>query len=533
VAATRGDGEVGEDVTHNIRTIASIPETLPHPVDLVVEGEVYLSRSGLAKLNAERAKEGLPLFANPRNAAAGSIRQLDPAVAAKRPLRAFFYDIDAYSEPLPPTQTEELALIASLGLPVNPHHVHADDIDAIIAYWKKWQGKAREEEDYQIDGTVIKVEDRRMQEALGYTGKAPRFAVAFKFPAEQVTTVVEDITLQLGRTGKLTPVAHLTPVAVAGTVVARATLHNEDFIKERDIRVGDTVILQKAGDIIPEVVQVLSELRPKQTKPWKFPTHSPLCGGDGRIERVPGEAAHRCAVPGSFEQQARKLIHFVGKSALDVDGFGKETVRQLMEAELIADFDDVFDLTKDELLALEGFEETKAGNLIAAIRAAKRVPLDRLLAGLSIPHVGSENAYLLATSFGTLARLRKADEDALSRIEGIGPILAASIAAWFSEADNEALLDRLMKHVKAEKVAAPAGGALVGKSVVVTGTLPTLSREEAEEAVKKAGGKAAGSVSKKTAFVVAGEAAGSKLAKANELGVEVIGEAEFKKRLKL
>jgi DNA ligase (NAD+) len=414
---------------------------------------------------------------------------------------------------------------------VNPHHKHADTLDDVIAYWKRWQGKARDGEDYQIDGAVVKIEDRKMQEALGYTGKAPRFAAALKFPAEQVTTVVEDITLQLGRTGKLTPVAHLTPVAVAGTVVARATLHNEDFIKEKDIRVGDTVILQKAGDIIPEVVQVLTELRPRNAKKWAFPTHSPLCGGSGRIERVPGEAAHRCAVAGSFEQQARKLIHFVGKSALDIDGFGKETVRQLMEEKLISDEADIFDLTKDELLALEGFEETKAGNLIAAIKTAKKVPLDRLITGLSIPHVGEENAYLLATSFGTLAHLRKAGEDALSRIDGIGPILAKAVAAWFADKGNAALLDRLLAHIKVEKVEAPSGGALSGKTVVVTGTLPTLSREEAEEAVKKAGGKAAGSVSKKTSFVLAGEAAGTKLAKAEDLGVEVIDEAEFLRRL--
>src|SRR3989338_2662442 len=310
VAATRGDGVVGEDVTHNIRTVKSVPQTLAEPVDIVVEGEVYLTRSGLAKLNAARKKEGLPEFANPRNAAAGSIRQLDPRVAAARPLEAFMYDIaELASAPLPKTQTEELEYLKELGFPIESHHVHADTIEKIFEFWEKWQGSARETLDYQLDGVVLKVESRDEQELLGYTGKAPRFAIAYKFPAEQVETELLDITLQVGRTGVLTPVAHLRPVAVAGTTVARATLHNEDFIKEKDIRIGDTVILQKAGDVIPEIVEVIKELRPKGAKVWKFPTHSSLCGGDGSIERVPGEAAHRCKVSGSVEQQSRKLAH--------------------------------------------------------------------------------------------------------------------------------------------------------------------------------------------------------------------------------
>jgi DNA ligase (NAD+) len=531
-AATRGDGVIGEDVTHNIRTVKDIPQILTKPIDCVVEGEIYLTRSGLAKLNKKREKEGLPLFANPRNAAAGSIRQLDPAVAAERPLAAFIYDLAASSAPLPPTQTEELAELSALGFPVNPHHKHVESLDDVFTYWRNWQGKNRENLDYQLDGIVLKVESRRMQEILGYTGKAPRYAIAYKFPPEQVQTVLEDISLQVGRTGKLTPVAHLRPVAVAGTVVARATLHNEDFITEKDIRIGDTVILQKAGDIIPEVVQVIPELRKKGAKRWMFPTHSALCGGDGRIERVPGEAAHRCVAAGSFEIQARKLIHFVGKSALDIDGFGKETVKQLMEEQLISEWSDLFELTKDELLELEGFEETKASNLLASIKAARKVPLNRLLIGLSIPHIGEENAYLLATRFGTLSKLRTASVDALAQVDGVGPILAKSIVGWFADAKNTHQLTQLLSHVRVEKVAAPARGPLTGKTVVVTGTLPSMSREEAEAAVRAAGGKVAGSVSKKTSFVVAGESAGSKLTKARELGVEVIEEAVFKRRLR-
>ena len=531
LAATRGDGVVGEDVTHNVRTIREVPERLARPVDLVAEGEVYLTRSGLAKLNAERAKEGAPPFANPRNAAAGSIRQLDSAIAAARPLGAFLYDVAETSEAFPKTQSDELAYLTGLGLPVNPEHRHAAALDDVFAYWRHWEGKARAALDYQLDGIVLKAERRADQETLGYTGKAPRFALAYKFPPEQVETVIEDIALQVGRTGKLTPVAHLKPVAVAGTTVARATLHNEDFIREKDIRIGDTVILQKAGDIIPEIVSVVKELRPRRTKPWAFPTHSPLCGGDGAVERVPGEAAHRCKVAGSFEQQARKLIHFAGKGALDIDGLGRETVRLLMEHKLVSESDDFFELIKDELLALPGFEEARATNLLRAAAAARTVTLDRLLIGLGIPHVGEETAFLLAARWKTLAALRAASEAALARVEGIGPVIGRSVAEWFRDAGNRALLARLVKRLKIKRVAAPAKGPLAGETVVITGTLPTLSREEAEARVRRAGGKAAGSVSAKTSFVVAGEKPGSKLEKARTLGVPIMSEREFLKRL--
>ena len=532
VAATRGDGVMGEDVTHNIRTIESVPETLPRPIDLTVEGEVYLTRSGLAALNKKREKAGQPLFANPRNAAAGSIRQLDPAIAAERPLRAFFYDATQSSEPLPDTQTEELAYIKALGLPVNPHAAHADTLEEVIAFWKKWQGGRRDKEDYQIDGTVLKVEDRAQQEALGYTGKGPRFSIALKFPADQVTTVVEDISLQVGRTGVLTPVAHLKPVAVAGTIVARATLHNEDFITQKDIRIGDTVILQKAGDIIPEIVEVLKELRPTGAKAWTFPTHSPLCGGDVLIERVPGEAARRCAVRGSYAEQQRKLAHFAGKSALDMNDMGRKTIELLMQHELVSDFDDIFELTKDELLQLPGFKEKSAQNIIDGIHAARTVTLDRVLVGLSIPHVGDETALLLAQSLGTIDALAAAGEDDLARINGVGEIVARAVAAWFRDKGNKTLLKRLLKHLSIQK-APPAvkRGPLSGESVVVTGTLPSMSREEAEDAVRRAGGKVSSSVSRKTSFVLAGEAAGSKLAKARELGIDVLDEAAFLKRI--
>lgn len=530
-AATRGDGVTGEDVTHNVRTIARVPERLSRPIDLIAEGEVYLTRSGFLKLNNLRRARGESEFANPRNAAAGSIRQLDPKIAAARPLGAFLYDVAHTSEASPKTQSEELAYLAGLGLPVNQEHRHADTLQEIFLYWQAWRGNAREKVDYQIDGIVLKVESLAQQEMLGYTGKAPRFALAYKFPPEQVHTIVEDITLQVGRTGKLTPVAHLRPVAVAGSVVARATLHNEDFITEKDICIGDTVILQKAGDVIPEIVSVIKGLRPPRTTRWKFPTHSPLCGGDGRIERVPGEAAHRCSVTGSFEQQARKLTHFAGKHALDIAGMGRETVRLLMETKLISEYGDLFELTKDELLELEGFEDTKATKLIKAINVAKKVSLDRLLIGLGIPHVGAETSFLLSTHVTTLALLRSASEASLSNIHGIGPIIGRAVAEWFKDSNNRALLARLQKHLKIQKVVAPSQGLLAGQTVVITGTLSTLSREEVEARVRQAGGKVASSVSKQTSFVVAGENPGSKLDKAEQLGVSVISESDFLKKL--
>jgi DNA ligase (NAD+) len=530
-AATRGDGVTGEDVTHNIRTIATVPQKLSRPIDLIVEGEVYLTRSGFTKLNALRQAQSESLFANPRNAAAGSIRQLDPSIAAERPLGVFCYDVAATSESFPKTQSEELDYIAALSLPVNPEHEHAESLEAIFSYWNTWKGRAREKVDYQIDGIVLKVESHAAQEILGYTGKAPRFGIAYKFPPEQVETIIEDITLQVGRTGKLTPVAHLRPVSVAGSTVARATLHNEDFIREKDIRIGDTVILQKAGDIIPEIVQVIQELRPTKTRAWVFPTHSPLCGGDGEVERIPGEAAHRCKVAGSFEQQARKLIHFAGKSALDIDGMGKETVKLLMEHDLVSDFDDLFTITKDELLQLEGFEETKALNLIEGIKNAREVPLDRLLIGLSIPHVGEETAYLLATHFATLTKLHEATGDTLATIEGIGPIIGNSVAAWCADVYNRELLARLKIYLTITKVVAPEKGPLSGQVVVITGTLPTLSREDAEARVRQAGGKTAATISSKTSFVVAGENPGSKYDKAQVLDVPIVDEAGFLKKL--
>jgi len=531
-AATRGDGVVGEDVTHNVRTINSVPLTLPRPVDVVVEGEIWMSEQALKKVNAQRTEAGEPLFANPRNAAAGSIRQLDPKVAAARGLDTFIYDVAQTSEAPHATQMQELQYLKELGFKVNAHHKLYNSMDGVIGYWKEWQ-KKNTSQGYWIDGVVVKVNTVSQQEQLGYTGKAPRFAIAFKFPAEQVTTVVEDIVLQIGRTGVLTPVAHLRPVLVAGSTVSRATLHNEDEIARLDVRVGDTVVLQKAGDVIPDIVRVLTELRTGKEKPYRWPTHVPECGGDGSIERVPGQAAWRCVAKDSFAQMRRKFRHFASKGALNIEGMGPSTVDALLEAQLVQQFDDFFTLTEGDLLTLEGFAEVSAKKLLESInRVSKRVPLARLITGLSIPQVGEETAILLARRFETLDDIAKATEIDLQALNGIGDVVAREIVTWFALADNKELLKRLKKVVHIENPEFSALRAqgplpLAGKTFVLTGTMESMSRDEAKEKIRALGGDVSSSVSKKTSYVVAGAEAGSKLDKAQELGVQVLTEQEF------
>lgn len=529
-AATRGDGVVGEEVTHTVRTIADIPEKLSASIDCIVEGEAYLKKSVFKNLNIVREARGEELFANPRNAAAGAIRQLDPAVALERKLSAFIYDM-ARSAHTFETQFEELAYLESLGFPVNKNRVLLQNIDEAVSFWETWKVRAAKE-DYLVDGVVLKVNNLEYQEMLGYTGKAPRFAIAWKFPAEQVTTIIRDITLQVGRTGVLTPVAHMDPVSVAGTTVARATLHNADFIAEKDIRIGDTVILQKAGDIIPEIVSALPEFRTGREKIFHFPTHTPLCGGDGRIERVPGEAAYRCVSPGSFAQQMRKLAHFVGRSALDIEGFGKKRVEQFLSAGLIADFDDVFELTKDEILKLPGFKERSAQKLIENIASsAKRVSLPRLLVGLSIPHVGEETAILLADTFSSISELQKAREEELARIPGIGDVVAKEVHTWFADSEQKAMLHRLLAHITIVKEKKSLGTSLEGKTFVFTGTLETMTRDEAKALVRARGGSVSGTVSKKTSYVVVGESPGTTAHEARRLGVRTLDDRGFQKLL--
>lgn len=534
VAATRGDGVVGEDVTHNVRTIESVPLTLSRPIDIIVEGEVWMSEAQLAALNERQKEKSLPLYANPRNAAAGSIRQLDPRVAASRKLDTFIYDVAQTSEALPATQQEELKYLRELGFKVNKHYALAKDIGEVIAYWEEWKDKSKSQ-GYWIDGIVVKVNRHDLQERLGYTGKAPRFAIAFKFPAEQVTTVVEAIALQVGRTGVLTPVAHLRPVLVAGTTVSRATLHNEDEIHRLDVRVGDTVILQKAGDVIPDIVQVLTELRPRGTKPYRWPSSVAECGGGGAIERVPGQAAWRCKEKNSFAVLRRKLRYFASRGALNIEGLGPSTVDALLEKGLVEHADDFFTLKEGDLLTLEGFADISAKKLVESIKKiSKGAALSRMVTALSIPQVGEETAILLAQNFKTIDDIASASEDDLASINGIGPIVAGAIRDWFADKENKKLVANLKKHIKIEpeKVSDKKKLPLAGTTFVLTGGMESMSRDEAKEKIRRLGGDVSSSVSKKTSYVVAGEEAGSKLDKARELGVEVISEREFLKLIK-
>jgi len=531
-ATTRGDGVVGEDITHTACTIADIPKTLSKEVDIIVVGEAWLSKDAFETLNAARMESGEPLFANPRNAAAGSLRQLDAEVTRTRNLSFFAYDIDAYSGPKEPkTQAEELALLQQLGFRVNTHYRVCEDVAAILSFYKKWVSK-RDSESYAMDGVVLKVDSIALQQRLGYTAKSPRFGMAFKFPAEQATTVVEDIQLQVGRTGVLTPVAHLRPVFIDGSTVSRATLHNEDQITRLDVRVGDTVILQKAGDIIPEIVSVLTDLRPKNAKQYRFPKKVAECGGDGSIERIPGEAAYRCVSKDSETLHRQRLYYFVSKNALNIDGVGPRIIDLLLDQNLINTPVDLFTLEVGDLEQLPGFKKKAAENVVEAIAAAQEVPLYRLLIALSIEHVGEETARLIADHFGSLERVRTASLEDMISIHGVGDIVAESLYAWLQYIAHTDMLEALLTHITVVNPKKKEGGVLTGKTLVFTGTLPTLSRSEAQDMARDAGGHIASSVSKNTDYVVAGDDAGSKEEKAKALGVNIIGEEEFRKILK-
>lgn len=530
-AGTRGNGEVGEDVTLNVKRIESVPLVLTRPVNCIVEGEVYIGKKQFEELNAIQVKNGEPLYANPRNVAAGSIRQLDPKVVAARGLDTFMYDLASYGGELPKTQHEELALLKELGFKVNPHFAHVENIQEVITYWKKWRTKIAEA-NYQADGVVVKVDERELQEVLGYTGKAPRFGIAFKWPAEKVTTVVTNIILQVGRTGVITPVAELRPVTVAGSKVSRATLHNEDEIARLDVRVGDTVILQKAGDVIPDIVEVVRELRPDGARPFVFPETVDGCGGDGRIERVPGQAAYRCVVRDSFELNKRRLYHFVSKHAFNIEGCGPKIIDALVAHGRISTPADLFTLTQGDLETLPRFGEKSARNVVDSINERRSIPLARLIIALSIDHVGEETADLLALEYQTIERLRKATEEELTGISGIGPVVAKSLVDWFGNSKNIHILESLLSHIQVMKPTTKQAGALTGTTFVLTGTLQKLSRDEVKQLIKEAGGKVASSVSRATNYVVAGSEAGSKLTEAERLGVAVLSEEEFLALLK-
>ncbi|MCA9365821.1 NAD-dependent DNA ligase LigA [Candidatus Kaiserbacteria bacterium] len=533
-ATTRGNGVTGEDVTHTACEISDVPKVLTQAVDIVVVGEVWLSYEEFKRINKAREKSGETVYANPRNTAAGSLRQLDATVARDRKLSFYAYDVDAFSandtgvtEPL--TQWDELKLLKKLGHTVNSHNQQCSSIDEVIKYYKKWVER-RGDLAYGADGVVVKVNEIFIQKAAGHTAKSPRYGIAFKFPSEEATTLVEDIQLQVGRTGVITPVAHLKPVLIAGSTVSRATLHNEDEIKRLDVRVGDTIVLKKAGDVIPKVLSVVTELRPANAKPYKFPKKVAGCGGAGLIERIPGEAAYRCVDRSSDTLNRQRLYYFVSKQALNIDGVGPRIIDQLLDVGLISEPDDLFTLEAGDLMELEGFKEKSAQNTLKAIHAVRTLPLHRFLIGLSIDGVGEETARLLADNFGTLQKIRSASLEKIANIYGIGEVVAKSIVDWFAIEENSKMVDRLLKYIKLEEVKkANSESELNGKSLVFTGTLPTLDRDEAKDMARQAGARISSAVSTKTDYVVLGDNPGTKADKAKELGVKIISEAEFLK----
>jgi DNA ligase (NAD+) len=532
LGATRGDGVVGENITENLRTIQSIPLTLKHAVSIVVEGEAWMPKAELERINAQRTEAQEAVFANTRNAAAGSLRQLDPSIAAQRKLAYFAYDIDLLDThdtgmTMPRTQSEELELLKTLGFMTNPHWQRCSSLREVIAHYQKWSDK-RHDESYEMDGTAIKVNEVSIQKLLGYTAKSPRFAIAWKFPAEEVTTVVEDIVLSVGRTGVITPVAHLTPVRVAGSVVSRATLHNQDQIERLDIRIGDTVILRKAGDVIPEIVGVVTALRQGTERPFVFPAKVAGCGGDGSIERVPGAVAWRCVShEGSFALKERKLAHFVSKKALNIDGLGPAIIERLLEAGLVENAADLFTLNAGDLSGLPGFQERSIDNLLSAIKKGRRTTLARLLFGLSIEGVGEETARDIAHTFQTLTKLRKATIHELQSIDGVGEVIAQSVIDWFSQPANQELLDMLGGIMSIAREKNTESENLKGMQFVITGTLEHFSRDEAAAAIRAHGGSVASSVSAKTTYLLAGDSPGSKYTVAQTLGVPIITEPQF------
>ncbi|WP_337609341.1 NAD-dependent DNA ligase LigA [Phascolarctobacterium succinatutens] len=535
-AATRGDGVVGENVTANVRTIRSIPLTLKVPEGeavpelLDVRGEVYMPRQAFMRLNEQRAERGESEFANPRNAAAGSLRQLDPQVTASRSLSFFAYYL--VGEGAQPKHSESLALLARYGFKVSENYKVVENIDEAIKYIGDFN-ELRQGLSYDTDGAVIKVNDVYQQRILGATGKDPRWATAYKYPPEQAETTLEDIDWRVGRTGVLTPTAVLTPVKLSGSVISRATLHNEDFIRAKDIRIGDRVIINKAGEIIPEVLRVVAEKRTGDEKEVEIPSVCPECGW--RVERQGEEAAIRCTNPHCPALGREGLIHFVSRDAMNIDGCGPSVINALLDAGLVRDAADLYSLRKEDLLKLERMGEKSADNLLAALSESKKNELDKLLFALGIRHVGAKVARILATEFGSMEKLQQAQPEELAQIRDIGDKIAESAVTWLNVPANIDLVERLAAAGLTMTFTPPASqedNPFFGKTLVFTGTMPTLGRAEAKTMAQDVGAKVSGSVSKKTDYVIAGAEAGSKLEKAQQLGVTVIDEAEFLRLLK-
>lgn len=534
LGATRGDGVQGENVTANVRTIKVIPQGLKEPWDLAVRGEVYMRREDFLALNEARGEAGESLFANPRNAAAGSLRQLDPEVTAGRSLSAYFYQVLRWDGKSPATQEEALTRLAKARLPVNPEWRLCPDIEAVVEYCEKWV-RQRAELPYEIDGVVVKLNDLAATAALGNTGKSPRAQIAYKFPAEQVTTKVLGVEFTVGRTGVVTPTAVLEPVLVAGSKVSRASLHNEDYIRKKDIRKGDTVVLQKAGDVIPEVVEVVRERRTGTEEPIEYPPACPDCGSP--LVRAEGEAATRCPNPSCPAQWREGLIHFASRDAMNIEGLGPVLITQLLERGLVADPADLYHLTAADLTQLERTGEKSIENLLGAIDRSREAGLARLLFALGVRHVGESMARTLAERFRSLEALERSSWEELLAVPDVGEKVAASIQEFFADPANQALIRKLREaglvtELPPEEPGAAEPGPLEGKTVVITGSIEGFSRSEAEEAVRAAGGKTSGSVSRKTDFVVVGEDPGSKYDKARELGVTIIPGPGFREFLK-
>jgi DNA ligase (NAD+) len=528
-AVTRGDGVVGEDVTENARTIKSLPLQVRNGLShFEVRGETIMGRRAFEKLNEDRESAQLPRFANPRNAAAGALRALDPGMTASRKLEFYSYFLLVDGDYYFPSHWQSLDALRDMGFKVNPHRRRCPGVDELLEFCREWENK-RDSLLYEIDGVVAKVDSIAQQRVLGWTAKAPRWAVAFKFPPRQERTVVENIEVQVGRTGALTPVARLRPVAVSGVTVSNATLHNEDEILRLGLQIGDEVLIERSGDVIPRVVRVVEHGRHRQ--PFLMPAHCPVCGGD--IVREPGEAASRCINTNCPARLKESVRHFAARGVMDIDGMGDALVNQLVDRGMVRSVADIYKLTATDLIGLERMGKKSAEKIVANIEQSKRRPLPRVLNGLGIPFVGERTAQILAETFGDLDLIVTASEEELQRAEEVGPKVAHSIRDFFAEEQNRQLMEQLraagltFKHER--KV--HASGPLQGLTFVLTGTLPHLSREEAKAKIEAADGKVAGSVSKKTSFVVAGEEAGSKLDKARELGIAIIGETELLEKL--
>ena len=527
LGATRGDGEKGDDVTNNIKTIKAIPLRLEdQPPDVLeVRGEVYMPKKAFAKLNEEKEKQGEPLFANPRNAAAGSLKQLDARITAKRNLSFFAYSLGETSKPIAKTHYDNLEKLKEFGLPVNSNITKAKDIDQVIEICNKWE-KKRFELDYQIDGLVIKIDQLDHYDILGTTGRAPRWCMSYKFAAEQAKTKVLSIDVQVGKTGILTPVANFEPVLLAGTTVKRASLHNFDEIDRLDIRVGDTVMIEKAGEIIPQVVEVKKEFRPKEAKPFKPPAKCPVCSS--KVEKDPDGVYVRCVSSNCPAQLKEKLRYFAGRDQMDIENLGPALIEQFVDKGLVKDFADLYKLNIFAIAPLERMAQKSAQNVLDGIEKSKSQPLARLIAALGIRHIGIQNAEILTQQFGSIDEIKRAAEEELTKIEQIGPVLAKSIYEYFHNSNNLKIIDKLTAAgVNPKQKQIKKGDKLQGKTFVVTGTLENFSRSQIEQAIKDNGGKISSSVSKKTDYVLAGAEAGSKLDKAQQLGVKIINEKQF------